>query len=87
MRACGVLETIRISAAGYPSRWTYRDFYQRYHALLPRGYFRKGEEHAMTIAILRGTIKVRSMIMRFVHDGNLPLPAQYRGFRESLHNL
>uniref|UniRef100_A0A670IUE5 Myosin VB n=2 Tax=Podarcis muralis TaxID=64176 RepID=A0A670IUE5_PODMU len=29
LRACGVLETIRISAAGYPSRWTYHDFFNR----------------------------------------------------------
>ncbi|XP_053369794.1 unconventional myosin-Vb [Clarias gariepinus] len=34
LRACGVLETIRISAAGYPSRWTYEDFFIRYRALL-----------------------------------------------------
>lgn len=26
LRACGVLETIRISAAGYPSRYTFREF-------------------------------------------------------------
>jgi myosin-5 len=30
LRACGVLETIRISCAGYPSRWTYEEFAQRY---------------------------------------------------------
>ena len=58
LRACGVLETIRISAAGYPSRWTYKDFYQRYRPLLPRGYFRKGEESAMVVAILKHTIQV-----------------------------
>ncbi|XP_028855476.1 unconventional myosin-Vb [Denticeps clupeoides] len=34
LRACGVLETIRISAAGYPSRWTYEDFFSRYRVLL-----------------------------------------------------
>uniref|UniRef100_A0AAV2L0J9 Unconventional myosin-Vb-like n=1 Tax=Knipowitschia caucasica TaxID=637954 RepID=A0AAV2L0J9_KNICA len=34
LRACGVLETIRISAAGYPSRWTYEEFYSRYRVLL-----------------------------------------------------
>ncbi|CAF0778200.1 unnamed protein product [Didymodactylos carnosus] len=33
LRACGVLETVRISAAGYPSRWTYHDFFQRYRLL------------------------------------------------------
>lgn len=35
LRACGVLETIRISCAGYPSRWTYVEFADRYHILLP----------------------------------------------------
>ncbi|XP_077478385.1 unconventional myosin-Vb isoform X2 [Stigmatopora argus] len=34
LRACGVLETIRISAAGYPSRWTYGDFFSRYRLLM-----------------------------------------------------
>ncbi|XP_041356072.1 unconventional myosin-Vb-like [Gigantopelta aegis] len=33
LRACGVLETIRISAAGYPSRWTYSEFFRRYRVL------------------------------------------------------
>nr|XP_045614507.1 unconventional myosin-Va-like isoform X4 [Procambarus clarkii] len=33
LRACGVLETVRISAAGYPSRWTYHEFFCRYRVL------------------------------------------------------
>lgn len=33
LRACGVIETIRISAAGFPSRWTYLDFFYRYRVL------------------------------------------------------
>jgi myosin-5 len=33
VRACGVLETIRISAAGFPSRWSYIDFLSRYNIL------------------------------------------------------
>ncbi|XP_075988529.1 dilute class unconventional myosin [Anticarsia gemmatalis] len=33
LRACGVLETIRISAAGFPSRWPYQDFFHRYRLL------------------------------------------------------
>lgn len=36
LRACGVLETVRISAAGFPSRWTYDDFYERYRLLCKR---------------------------------------------------
>ncbi|WFC99334.1 Myosin type-2 heavy chain 1 [Malassezia yamatoensis] len=31
LRACGVLETIRISCAGYPSRWTFAEFIDRYY--------------------------------------------------------
>ncbi|XP_061630697.1 unconventional myosin-Vc isoform X3 [Phyllopteryx taeniolatus] len=34
LRACGVLETIRISAQSYPSRWTYFEFYSRYSILM-----------------------------------------------------
>uniref|UniRef100_A0A3P8RNL4 Myosin VA n=1 Tax=Amphiprion percula TaxID=161767 RepID=A0A3P8RNL4_AMPPE len=34
LRACGVLETIRISAAGFPSRWTYQEFFSRYRVLM-----------------------------------------------------
>ena len=34
MRACGVLETVRISAVGYPSRLTYQEFCQRFHELI-----------------------------------------------------
>jgi myosin-5 len=30
LRACGVLETIRISCAGYPTRWTYEEFAERF---------------------------------------------------------
>jgi myosin-5 len=29
LRACGVLETIRISCAGYPTRWTFGEFAER----------------------------------------------------------
>ena len=30
LRACGVLETVRISTSGYPSRWSYDEFAHRY---------------------------------------------------------
>lgn len=29
LRACGVLETIKISCAGFPTRWTYEEFAER----------------------------------------------------------
>ena len=35
LRACGVLETVRISTAGYPTRWTYEEFALRYYMLIP----------------------------------------------------
>ncbi|EON66577.1 hypothetical protein W97_05822 [Coniosporium apollinis CBS 100218] len=35
LRACGVLETVRISCAGYPTRWTYEEFAMRYYMLVP----------------------------------------------------
>ena len=35
LRACGVLETVRISCAGYPTRWTYEEFATRYYMLVP----------------------------------------------------
>ena len=35
LRACGVLETIKISCAGFPSRWTFDEFIQRYYFLVP----------------------------------------------------
>ena len=34
LRACGVLETIRISCAGYPNRQTYDEFAQRFYFLI-----------------------------------------------------
>jgi len=36
LRACGVLETIRISCAGYPTRWTYEEFAERCVVAMPR---------------------------------------------------
>ena len=46
LRACGVLETVRISAAGYPSRWTYYDFYVRYRVLCHSRDIKKGDHRA-----------------------------------------
>ncbi|TIC24772.1 clathrin heavy chain [Wallemia mellicola] len=38
LRACGVLETIKISSAGYPTRWSFAEFTDRYYPLV-------GSEH------------------------------------------
>ncbi|XP_050766755.1 unconventional myosin-Vb-like [Gymnogyps californianus] len=54
LRACGVLETIRISASGYPSRWTYQEFLGRYRALVSREELMGGNEKQIcTLALAR----------------------------------
>nr|POE65187.1 myosin-2 [Quercus suber] len=52
LRACGVLETVRISCAGYPTRWTYEEFALRYYMLIPSTQWTT-EIRAMANAILR----------------------------------
>ena len=52
LRACGVLETVRISCAGYPTRWTYEDFALRYYMLIPSPSW-TSEVREMANAILR----------------------------------
>ncbi|XP_050996787.1 unconventional myosin-Vc [Acomys russatus] len=44
LRACGVLETIRISAQSYPSRWTYLEFYCRYGILMAQQELSLGDK-------------------------------------------
>lgn len=46
LRACGVLETVRISAAGFPSRWTYENFYGRYFLLCRLSQTSDDERHS-----------------------------------------
>ncbi|KAF2484542.1 P-loop containing nucleoside triphosphate hydrolase protein [Neohortaea acidophila] len=52
LRACGVLETVRISCAGYPTRWTYEDFALRYYMLIQSTQW-SNEVRPMAMAILR----------------------------------
>ncbi|XP_059173032.1 unconventional myosin-Va-like [Physella acuta] len=56
LRACGVLETIRISAAGYPSRWTYPEFFQRYRVLALSKHIVKNDMRKTCEAILLSLI-------------------------------
>lgn len=35
LRCCGVLEVARVAQAGYPTRYKYRDFIERYLVMLP----------------------------------------------------
>lgn len=51
LRACGVLETVRISCAGYPTRWTYEEFALRYYMLVPSAQW-TAEIRQMASAIL-----------------------------------
>ena len=63
LRACGVLETVRISAAGYPSRWSYTDFFIRYRPLIPSGQLIRNDHTHMCQWILQYYIKVHGYYM------------------------
>lgn len=52
LRACGVLETVRISCAGYPTRWTYEEFALRYYMLVHSSQW-TSEIRQMADAILK----------------------------------
>ncbi|KAF9329450.1 Myosin type-2 heavy chain 1, partial [Podila minutissima] len=56
LRACGVLETIRISCAGYPSRWSFPEFVERYYMLVNSTHW-GFDTQKMCSAILEATIK------------------------------
>jgi len=56
LRACGVLETIRISCAGYPTRWTFQEFVDRYYLLLKSEDWNSKDYKALTEKIVESTI-------------------------------
>ena len=56
LRACGVLETIRISCAGYPSRFGFSEFTDRYR-LLVKNIEGKKDTKDTALAILQTVIK------------------------------
>ncbi|XP_070140380.1 unconventional myosin-Va isoform X2 [Drosophila kikkawai] len=58
LRACGVLETVRISAAGFPSRWLYLDFYMRYQLLAHRANIDKNDMKQ----------SCRNIVMKWIQD-------------------
>ncbi|XP_057692409.1 unconventional myosin-Vc isoform X2 [Corythoichthys intestinalis] len=60
LRACGVLETIRISAQSYPSRWTYFEFYNRYSVLMTN----------VEAGINDKTQTCKSLLQRLIQDSN-----------------
>nr|ACZ80660.1 putative MYO2 [Cryptococcus depauperatus] len=58
LRACGLLETIRISCAGYPSRWDFVSFAERYHIMLmSQEWHTNMDIKDLCTAILAKTIK------------------------------
>jgi myosin-5 len=56
LRACGVLETIRISCAGYPTRWTFQEFVDRYYLILKSNEWNSKDYKALTEKIVQSTI-------------------------------
>ncbi|XP_055916560.1 unconventional myosin-Va isoform X1 [Eupeodes corollae] len=58
LRACGVLETVRISAAGFPSRWSYHDFYTRYQLLCHRKFLNKSDLKS----------SCQNIVTKWIHD-------------------
>jgi len=57
LRACGVLETIRISCAGYPTRWTFNEFIERYYLLINSKDWIFEDPKAFSLKIVNNTIK------------------------------
>ena len=58
LRACGVLETIKISCAGFPTRWTFNEFASRYYLLVHSSYWSPmpGDIKGLSMEILKKTI-------------------------------
>uniref|UniRef100_A0A670KCS6 Myosin VC n=1 Tax=Podarcis muralis TaxID=64176 RepID=A0A670KCS6_PODMU len=62
LRACGVLETIRISAQSYPSRWTYIEFYSRYRILMSQHELSLTDKKQICKIVLQRLIQVRGFV-------------------------
>lgn len=59
LRACGIIETIKISASGFPSRCSYFEFYSRYWMLLSKKQLCRNEPVTMCQYILQQSINVQ----------------------------
>lgn len=58
LQACGVLETVKISCAGYPTRWTYEEFASRYYMLVHSDNWKSGGIRDVGLKILKATIPI-----------------------------
>lgn len=56
LQACGVLETVKISCAGYPSRQTYEEFAGRYYMLIHSDLWNTGTVRDVSMRILQATM-------------------------------
>ena len=56
LRACGVLETVRISAAGFPSRLTYDEFRIRYRVLFRSNQCQRSASKDMRVEICQAVL-------------------------------
>ncbi|TIA91437.1 hypothetical protein E3P99_01084 [Wallemia hederae] len=56
LRACGVLETIKISSAGYPTRWSFAEFTDRYYPLVSSEHW-PGDMKGLCLQILQDNLK------------------------------
>ena len=70
LRACGIIETIRISAMGFPSRYPFKEFIDRYWMLLPKlqlQFINKGDlerdQVKLCQVILKQHISVRHVLV------------------------
>ncbi|XP_033626962.1 unconventional myosin-XIX-like [Asterias rubens] len=79
LRACGVLETIAISAKGFPARMPYTEFYDRYRVLHLNGGKMNGEESSGSReASKRMCVSVMERIFHLEEDReNEPATAQF----------
>jgi myosin-5 len=57
LRACGVLETIRISCAGYPTRWTFEEFADRYKCLMKSSEWENNDIRSICSMVMDTYIK------------------------------
>eukprot|EP00039_Didymoeca_costata_P010363 m.139453 g.139453 ORF g.139453 m.139453 type:complete len:1495 (-) comp14800_c0_seq1:163-4647(-) len=80
LRACGVLETIRISASGYPQRYAYAEFNTKYSSLVPRNAIGKWKALDVnfvnpSLALTERDAEYYDQLWAYVHkekDGALP---------------